>query len=172
MSGTDRTEFLMLARRIHNALRRAIEDGDGRSDDEWLKKEKPRFAHNVSAMYLISCLAYMEGLYGDSAWSKPGKSATDFDQFIKSHPKDNFRKAGVSSALLEALVCVRNAVVHNGADIAENRDRTCVAKVKGAKLAGVSLSGSIITLESTSSVDFMCQVRLSLVAVAQYHGDG
>ncbi len=40
-----RSEFLMFGRRLHNALKNAIEDGDGKTDETWVKEERPLFEH-------------------------------------------------------------------------------------------------------------------------------
>jgi len=169
---SSRTEFLQYARRIHDALRRAISDGDGKTDDEWLNVEKPRFAHNVCGMYLVSTLAYLEGLYGTRSWDSSGASGTDFNTFIQNHPRDNLRTARLSVDFADALVLVRHAVVHTECDLSRNHDPRALQKVQAAAPAGLALNGSIVTLVSDDDVDFMSQVRLLLVAVAQFHGDG
>ena len=53
---TERSEFLMFGRKIHYALRHAIEDGDGRTDDKWLQVERPLFEHGMCSMYLLAWL--------------------------------------------------------------------------------------------------------------------
>lgn len=80
-------EFLMLARRLHNALRHAIEDGDGRTDDAWVKDERPHFEHYACGIYLNGCLVFLEGKFGTSSWNRIGKTCADFDAFIKTLPK-------------------------------------------------------------------------------------
>ena len=65
----DRTQFLMYARRLHDALKHSIEDGDGRKDKEWLEIERPWFEHYACAMYLSGTLSFLEGKYGSTASS-------------------------------------------------------------------------------------------------------
>ncbi len=61
---SDRAKLLMFARRLHYALRHAIEDGDGRTDDEWGNVERPLFEHYSCSMYLSGVLSYLEDKYG------------------------------------------------------------------------------------------------------------
>lgn len=162
----------MFGRRLHNAFKHAISDGDGRTDDEWLYVEKPVFAHNICSMYLTGCLAFLEDKYGERPWNEPANGQPDLAAFIENlpeHPKANLSK--VTKDTLDALVCIRNAVVHNENDLSENRDTESVKKVTDASLPGVTLQGSMVTLLSENTTDFMEFVRKSFVAVSMYYGD-
>jgi len=170
-----RSEFLIFGRRLHSALRHAIEDGDGRTDDKWVNEERPLFEHSACGIYLAGCMSFLEGRYGLRAWKHSPVNKQTFDDFIKSRPepaKTNFTRAGVCEAGIEALVCIRNAITHNKNDLSKNRDSTCMAKVTSASIPGVSISGTIVTLQSNSTIDFMEFARKCFVAVSQYHGDG
>ncbi len=170
----DRKPFLMFGRRFHDVFRGVIENGDGRDPNVWAQ-ERGIFEHYSSGMYLSGCLAYLEGVYGRAPWNqKP--SGDNFDTFLSNHPvkhqRENFKKAGISSAGLNALVCIRNAYIHNASDLSKNDDKDSLRKVTSAALPGVTISGTVVQLTSNRTEDFMKFVRLSLVAVAQFHGDG
>lgn len=171
---SERSEFLIFGRRLHNALRHAIEDGDGRSDSEWMLKERPLFEHYSCAMYLTGCLAYLEGKYGKNPWAVSKVTHTDFNEFIHqlSVKKPKFKQMKVSEEGLEALVCIRNAIVHNRGDLSLNRETGSLEKVQAASIQSVSLKGPLVTLISNRSMDFMEFVRMSFLAVSMYHGDG
>lgn len=170
-----RTEFIIYARRVHNALRHAIEDGDGRTDDQWLHKERPLFEHYSCAIYLAGCLSFLEDKYGTRPWRIPAKTHLTLDSFIQDlpdHPRDRFTEIGVSDAGLEALICIRNALTHNDSDLSRNEDKTCIDTVPAAAIPGVAITGNVVRLMSNRTVDFMEYERRSLVAVSMYHGDG
>lgn len=170
---TDRTELLMYARRLHDALKHAIETGDGRTDDRWLNIERPIFEHYCCTMYLAGALAYLEDKYGDRPWNKPGANCGTFNDYISNSGTRSFQNANLSSSKLDALVCIRNAVIHNGGDLARNRDRNALQKVTSESIPNASLNGTIITLHSTNYPDdFMAFVRQAFLAVCMYHGDG
>lgn len=79
-----RSEFLTFGRRLHGALRHGIEDGDGRTDDEWVNVERLLFEHHSCGMYLAGCLAYPESKYGLHPWNIENASDETFDAFINS----------------------------------------------------------------------------------------
>jgi len=163
----------MYARRLHNALRHAIEDGDGRTDDHWINVERPIFEHYACSMYLSGVLSYLEDKYGVRPWNEPGHSHVSFEDYIANSGVKSFKALGLSSAILDALVCIRNAVIHNGGDLSKNKDTKSLKKVTSANLPNISLNGSVVTLHSTSyQTDFMEFVRQSFLAVCMYHGDG
>ena len=160
---SDRSEFLVLARRLHNAFRHAVSDGDGRTDATWVESEKPLFDHYACGWYLAGTLAFLEGRYGKAAWMGT------LDSFVAGRPagqRDNYAKAKVSEATCDALVCIRNAVFHNDGDLAKNLDTASVAKVTAAALPGVELTGTVVRLSSEGPSDFMNTVRLCFVAVS------
>lgn len=165
----DRAEFLFYGRRLHNVLRMAINNG-GDGSPHW--ENNPKLCqHHACATYLISGLAYLEGIYGVKSWDQPGANHNDFDAFIAASPRLNNKN--ISKAGLDALVCIRNALTHNGGDLSKNADPSSLAKVTAANIVGVSLNGPMVTLESDDKgIDFMAYPRISVVAVAQYHGDG
>jgi hypothetical protein len=163
----NRSEFLVLARRLHNAFRHAVTDGDGRTDDAWIKSERPLFDHYACGMYLAGTLAFIEGRYGKSAWKG------QLDKFVASKPdrqKKNYQNARVSEATCEALVCIRNAVTHNDADLSRNDDKSCLSTVRAAAVPGVSVAGSTVFLSSEPPEDFMNTVRLVFVAISDLKG--
>ena len=162
-----RSEFLVLARRLHDAFRHAVTDGDGHTDETWITSEKPLFDHYACGMYLAGTLAFIGGRYGKSAWA--GK----LDSFVGGRPENqrkNYQKAKVSEATCDALVCIRNAVTHNDADLSKNDDKSSLSKVAAASIPGVSLAGSIVSLSSEPPEDFMNTVRLVFVAVSNLNG--
>ena len=123
-----RSAVLTLGRRLHSVLTRAISDSDtyigGRVTPE-------DFQHYCSAMYLAATLAFIEGKHGRRAW----KSSTahiglnDFLILRDDKRKVTLLNANVSEAGIDALVCIRNAVVHNDADLAQNSDPRCLQRV-------------------------------------------
>jgi len=172
---SDRTEFLIYARRLHNALRHSIEDGDGRTDDHWKNVERSLFEHYTCGMYLAGSLAFLEGRYGEKPWNGVGPNQVDFDTFLQQLEgavKERFEKARISKSGIEALVCIRNAVTHNYNDLSKNKDKNCLSKVREAAIPGVTLNGTIVKLSSNNKIDFMEYVRKALVAVSMFHGDG
>ena len=170
-----RSEFLMFGRRIHYALRHAIEDGDGRTDDEWLKVERPLFEHGMCSMYLLACLAYLEGKYQkagskEKPWSTPGIKEVDFDKFFGKHKA--YPKFRIDKKKLDALVCIRNAITHNNCDLARNTDKQSLSKVIAASINGVTINGSNVILTSTNwETDFLEFVRHCYLSVSEYYGD-
>jgi hypothetical protein len=169
----DRTEFLMYARRLHNALRHEIENMDVSPDK--LPLERPLFEHFASGLYLAGCLAFLEGKHGPQPWLPKSPSKGTFDQFLlnlQENSSSTFSVAGISRGGVEALVCIRNALTHNDGDLAKNTDKSCLAKVAAATLPGVSISGSLVTLSSNANIDFMEYVRKSFVAISMFHGRG
>ena len=169
----DRSEFLIFGRALHNALRHSIEDGDGRKDEEWISNLKPHFEHYSCVMYLSGFIAYLEDKYCVRPWEKPGNKYSDFDDYIANCKIKSFNTIGVSKDLLDALVCIRNAVIHNGGDLSKNRDKNSYSKVISQKIPNISLKGPVIKLHSSDySNDFMEIVRQCCLAVAMYNGDG
>lgn len=80
----DRTEFLIHARRLHNALRHAVENMD--VAPEKLAIERPLFEHFASGIYLAGCLAFLEGKYGTKPWLPKLPQQVPFDQFLQQLP--------------------------------------------------------------------------------------
>ena len=158
----------MFGRRFHNLFRNVIENGDGR-DPEVLAKERPVFEHFSSGMYLSGCLAYLEGVYGKAPWNQR-LSGKDFDTFLANHPephqRENFRKAGISKAGLNALVCIRNAYIHNASDLSKNKDKNSLQKVTSVALPGVSIRDNSFksrVLTSYANRCAFCGVQLKLI---------
>ena len=170
---SDRTELLMYARRLHNALRSIIDDGDGRTDEHWINVEKPIFEHYVCSMYLSGVLSYLEDKYGQRPWNLDGESYSNFNQYIENSGIKSFQLLELSSSKIEALVCIRNAVMHNGGDLSKNRDINCFDKVHSENIPNIFFDGTVIKLKSSNyQDDFMEFVRQSFLAVAMHHGDG
>ena len=172
---SNRTLFLTHARRIHNALRHAIESGDGRTDDIWVHQERPVFEHYTCGMYLINCLAYLEGRYGEKWSDQKNNDSLDFDGFIENdlpiHQKRRAENYEINKAGLEALICIRNALVHNANDLRENNDKNSEEKVTNAQIKGVEINNGIVTLISNREDDFMEYVRLAFIFVSNFNGD-
>jgi len=165
----DRDVFLFYARRMHNAFRTLIlNNGDG--SPHWIKNPE-LCSHHLCGTYLTGALTFLEGKYQNNAWHLSGKTGSNFDLFLQNNTK--LVGKGISSDRVDAFVCIRNAVVHNNCDLSKNSDRQSLSKVINANFGGIiSLNGSVFTLISNGSHDFMALVRISMVAVAQYHGDG
>ena len=152
-------------------LGKAHREGPNGSLEGKFGEEHPDFVHYSNAIYLAGCLAFLEGEDGKYSWNLPGASHSDFDTLAAAEPappKPSFRECGISASALDALACVRNAVSHNGGDLAKNWNEDCLEVVGAAGLPGISLDGSVITLEAP----FLEYVRLATVAVRMYHGDG
>lgn len=165
-----RSEVLTLGRRLHNALRHAVEDAENYHSG---KVTRDDFEHYACSMYLAGTMAFLEGKYGTNPWQASG-AAQDLDAFLSeagNKRKEGLRKAGVSETGLKALVCIRNAVVHNDGDLSRNKDKKSAVTVCAANIPGVNVSGSVVRLISSHDVDFMEYVRKSFVAVSMQHGD-
>lgn len=63
------------------------------------------------------------------------------------------------------LAQIRNAIVHNGDDLAKNTKPDSLAMVTAASLPGPA--GSFVSLEAP----FLDFVRLATLAVRNYHGE-
>ncbi|WP_415405742.1 hypothetical protein ACLHDG_08225 [Sulfurovum sp. CS9] len=170
----DRIPLLVHARRFHNLLRNNIESDDGRGE-EVLIEERPVFEHYACGMYLSACLAYLDNKYGQSSWKNNNNSTDDFDTFLLSlseKQQRNFTRLAISESGIDALVCIRNAFIHNNNDLKKNTDKKSLLKVSSVKIPGITLNDGVFILTSNNTEDFMQYVRLSLVAVAIYYGDG
>ncbi len=137
---TDRTKLLVHARRISRLFETAIREGpDGTLEGKY-GDEHPIFIHHSLVFYLAGCMAYLENESGAKSWEISGNLITDFDVFIGTFEMDHpFRKRNISKAALNALLCIRNACVHNSDDLSRNHDRDSVNKVRSATLPGVVL---------------------------------
>ena len=164
------SEKLTLGRRLHNALRSAVEDPDHYESGRVTRED---FEHYACAMYLAGTLAFLEGKYGINPWATHG-SMPSLDEFLanQNEPRaTKLRTAGISGAGIQALVCIRNAAVHNDGDLAKNLDKHALEKVRAQNIPGVVLNGSIVQLISNYNIDFMEYVRKSFLAVSMQHGD-
>ena len=165
-----RSEVLTLGRRLHNALRHAVEDPDNYGSNSVIRED---FEHYACSMYLAGTLAFLEGKYGKRPWEGKG-SIRRLDEFLADRTDTRTERLqiyGISEAGLQALVCIRNAIVHNNGDLSKNDDKTSLSKVSNASILGVALSRSSVQLLSSYSTDFMEYVRKSFVAVSIQHGD-
>jgi len=128
----DRTDFLMIGRRLPEAFTHYFNDGGGRAAVKWAQ-ERPRFEHVACGIYLAGCLAYLEGRYREEGeklpWKRHGVRGKDFDKFVEENA--NFVKAKISKSGLDALVCIRNAFTHNDNDLEMNKDNNSQKKVEG-----------------------------------------
>ena len=170
---SNRIPFLMHGRRFHNLFRKNIESDDGRGEDGL--EERPVFEHYACGMFLSGCLSYLENTYGQSPWKNNVNIEVNFDTFLFNLPekqKRNFEKQRISENGIEALVCLRNAYIHNSCDLKRNRDQDSLQKVLAVTIPGIRIDNGIFTLISNNNEDFMEYVRMSLVAVAIYYGDG
>jgi hypothetical protein len=170
---TNDSEIRIHGRRLHNALRHAIEDGDGMAGKpEWEDDERPGFEHHASGMYLISILAKLEGRIGRYCWNRSGASNQTLAEFINICPRRTYNELDVSTAKLDALHEIRNAIVHNDGNAGQNRNSESEQLIISANIPGVDLDSSNgkITLISNDSVDFMEWVRVAFLCITEYHG--
>ena len=166
----DRTKLLVHVRRLSTVFENAIKHGPDGSLEGKFKTEHPIFVHYACAFYLAGSLAFLEGEDGAYSWNRRSASHADFDQFVNGYPaapKRCYAARGVNKASLDALACIRNAVIHNDGDLSRNRDGRCRATVAAAGLPGVTLTGSVVKLEPNS----LRFVRLAALAVRNYHGE-
>ena len=164
----DRTKLLVHVRRISSLLEKAIREGPDGTLEGKFSNEHPEFVHHASVFYLAGCMAYLENEGGIKSWDMTGLHHTDFDDFIASLPANHpIHSKQMSKASLDALVCIRNACVHNTDDLSGNRDPNSLAKVQGANLPGVVLTGAKVSLNP----EFLEFARLATLMVRTYHGD-
>ncbi|MEJ1390060.1 MAG: hypothetical protein RPU34_04070 [Candidatus Sedimenticola sp. (ex Thyasira tokunagai)] len=168
---TNRTKILVHLRRLSNLFEQAFRNGPDGSLEGKFGVEHEQFVHHSCSFYLAGCLAYLEGEDGAYSWNIPGVNKLDFDDFVKKHPlppKESFAARGISKASMKALAEIRNAVTHNDGDLSKNLNTKSKNLVASAGLPGVSLTGSKINLDAP----FLDFVRLSSLAVRNFHGDG
>jgi len=166
----DRTKLLVHLRRLSDLFERAFRNGPDGTVEGKFAAEQPIFVHHGNAFYLAGCMAFLEGEDGSYSWNSPSASNSDFDSFVANYPappKASFRAQGINRAAMDALACIRNAVIHHDGDLANNRNQQSVAIVSGAHLPGVSLVGTVVHLETP----FLGFVRLATLAVRNYHGE-
>lgn len=169
----DRTKLLVHFRRLSGVLERAIRNGPDDTLEGNFAAEHPVFVHHACSFYLIGCLAYLEGEDGAYSWDLPSASHSDFDTFAGAFPpppKASFLSQGISKVSLRALADIRNAIAHHAGDLSQLRRAKSVdvvGQVTAANLPGVSMSGSVVTLEAP----FLGFVRLAALAVRNYHGE-
>ena len=167
----NRTKLLVHLRRISGMFEHAFRHGPDGTLEGKHGLEHPIFIHHSVGFYLIGCFAYLEGEDGTCSWKQPSQTNSDFDTFAASNPpppKQSFSSRGITKDALNALVCIRNAIAHNDGDLAKNKDKKSLSKVRAANLPGVVINGSTVTLEQ----ELLSYVRISALAVRQYHGDG
>lgn len=166
----DRTTLLVHFRRLSGMFEKSFREGpDGTMEGKYAA-EHPVFIHYGYAFYLAGCLAFLEGEDGSFSWNKPGQSILDFDAFVAGNPpqsRKSYNSRGISKANMNALVEIRNAVTHNGGDLSLNRNSNSVAMVTAAKLPGVTLTGTVVSL----GFEFLEFVRVAALAVRNYHGE-
>jgi hypothetical protein len=165
---TDRTKLLVHVRRISSLFEKAFREGPDGSLDGKFAHEQPVFVHHALVFYLAGCMAYLENEGSVKSWEIRGTQHSDFDTFISSQQIDHpFRTNNISKAHLNALLCIRNACVHNSDDLSLNQDRSSTNKVQNVGIAGVVLAGTKVSLQP----EFLEFVRLATLAVRKYHGD-
>lgn len=166
----DRTKLLVHLRRLSGLFEKAFRNGPNGTLEGKFAAEQPVFIHHGCAFYLAGCLAFLEGEDGAYSWNKPGASNSDFDTFVAGYPappKTSYGARGISKASMNALAQVRNAVIHHGGDLAKNINQQSMAMVTAANLPGVTLLGSVVSLEAP----FLDFVRVATLAVRNYHGE-
>ncbi len=169
MTNTDRTKILVHLRRIPNLLGNAFRHGPDGSLDGEFATEHPVFVHQSCGFYLLGCLAYLVDEAGEYSWNKPGLNFADFDLFCDSFPADrSWKERGIAKDRMCALAEIRNAAAHNGYDASRNRNRNSVTIIAAANIPGVEIESNGIT---SLREEFLEYVRLSCLAVRQYHGD-
>lgn len=169
-STPDRTKLLVHLRRLGYLFEHAFRNGPDGTLEGKFAVEHPTFIHHSCGFYLAGCLAYLEGEDGAFSWNKVGAQSSDFNAFVQAYPappKQSYASRRINKAILNALTQVRNAVVHNGDDLAKNKNPQSLALVTAANFPGISLKGSIVTLE----VPFLDFVRVATLAVRNYHGE-
>jgi hypothetical protein len=170
---TTRTKLLVHLRRISNLIESAIQSGPEGTLEGKFAAEQPMFVHYACAFYLIGCLAYLEGEDGKESWKIPFGCYPDFDSFAVAYPaapRPSFKSQGIHLESLQALVNIRNAVVHHDGDLAKldrAKKADVVAEVQKGNVPGLSLNGTVVSLES-SFLDF---VRKATLAVRNYRGE-
>lgn len=170
---TDRTKLLVHLRRLSRLFENAFRNGPDGALKGKFAEEHPTFIHHSCAFYLAGCLAYLEGEDGSYSWEIPSENHSDFDSFVSTHPshptrtKESFESRGINKASMNALACIRNAVVHHGGDIAKNRNTNSFTIIQAANIPGVNLAGPLVELDAP----FLGFVRLATLAVRNYHGD-
>lgn len=83
--------------------------GEQGSQAPRFKQALPALGHEIAAMYLIGVVSCLEGTYGASSWK--GKAVIPAVGSIPDIPVAKF----------EAAKKMRDALVHNGADLRRNR---------------------------------------------------
>ena len=166
----DRTKLLIHLRRLSGLFENAFRNGPDGTLEGKFASEQPVFIHHACAFYLAGCLAFLEGEDKAYSWNNPGTNNSDFDTFVASNPampKDSYGSRGINKVSMNALAEVRNAVVHNDGDLANNRNRQSMSIVTAANIPGVILSGSEVSLQAP----FLEFVRVATLAVRNYHGE-
>ncbi|MDP1654255.1 MAG: hypothetical protein Q8L56_16205 [Rhodocyclaceae bacterium] len=166
----DRTKLLVHLRRLSTLLEGAFRNGPDGTLEGKFSAEQPVFIHHGCTFFLAGCLGFLEGEDGAYSWNIPSATHSDFDTFVASYPpspKPSFNSRGINKAAMSALACIRNAVVHHAGDLAKNNNKQSLAIVNAAALPGVSLTGTVVTLEAP----FLEFVRVATLAVRNYHGE-
>lgn len=166
----DRTKLLIHLRRLPSLLGNAFRNGPDGTLEGKHGAEHPTFIHHSCTFYLAGCLAFLEGEEGPYSWDRPSASNPDFDNFVANYPappKDTFGAKGINKSSMDALACIRNAVIHHDGDLAQNRNQQSVAIVTAANIPGVTLVGTVVGLEAP----FLEFVRSATLAVRNYHGE-
>jgi hypothetical protein len=165
---SDRAKLLVHVRRISDLFETAIRIGPDGTLEGKFRDEQPVFTHHALVFYLAGCMAYLENESGTKSWQIHGSSFTDFDVFIDSFEADHsFKTFSITKASLDALLCIRNACVHNSNDLSRNHDQGSLNKVMSAALPSVVVLGTIVSFKA----NFLEFVRLATLAVRMYHGD-
>ena len=160
---TDRTKLFVHLRRLSGLFEGAFRNGPDGTLEAKFAKEHPAFIHHSCAFYLAGCLAYLEGGDGSYSWNTPSVNHSDFDSFVSAHPshatrtRKSFESRGINKVPMNALACIRNAVVHHAGDLAENRNTSSFAIAQAANIHGVNLTGTVVDLEAP----FLGFVRLA-----------
>lgn len=167
-------DILIHGRRLHNALRDAIEDGDGqKGQPQWENEERPGFEHHSCGMYLASILAFLAGEHGEKCWNKGGTEFSNIEDFINNCPRPRYKELELSASKLDALHEIRNAIIHNSGEVRENNNINSEKMILESAIQGVNLDpeSGYITLVSNYDIDFMEWVRVAFLCVTEYHGD-
>jgi hypothetical protein len=159
--------LLIHFRRIPYVLGGAMTWGPDGSLEGKFGEEHPEFVHYTNAFYLAGTLAYLENEGGVHSWTKPGRFHAEFDTFVIAYPsssKRSYAARGITVAALNALTDIRNAVVHNAADLAKNRNGLGSSRVTSVSIPGVQLTDSRVVLK----FEFLEFVRVAAMAVCFY----
>jgi hypothetical protein len=166
----DRTKLLVHIRRISTLLEGAFRNGPDGTLEGKFGQEHLTFIHYSCAFYLSGCLSFLAGEDGEYSWNTNSPKYGGFDAFAANQPpapRASFASRGIDKAAMNALACIRNAVIHHDGDLSKNRNKQSLATVSSANIPGVKLNNSEVVLETP----FLEFVRVATLAVRNFHDE-